>query len=237
MKKPTTDPFVFTKKTPYMQRISDLVRLNHNRYICGQIPIKKVKYFSEKMNFLYRCFDGKVTAHRNRLKGYSSARLLLYYPADSTHVTWILLVTPGEWFTPDSGNEKWLDPAIDRINVTGYELVRHIRSGNSNPSWTWRYTVARYNELRDIIIQSIRRRHMHEVNQTIQSVWRSPAFAGIREQIKKIAKLIISEWERSGVGDPPELPAGLGYVRRIPDKGVALSKIIKGIENAEKEAA
>ncbi|WP_395398592.1 hypothetical protein ACHMW6_00215 (plasmid) [Pseudoduganella sp. UC29_106] len=230
MRKNLVDPFVFTKKTVFMQRLSDLVRSNHSRYILGTISIDKAPYFAAKMDLNYSCFANKVTAHRERQRGNASSRLLFLSQENTTHLTWVLLVTEGKWQSPYAGNEKWLDPIEDRITISGYELVRHIRSGNAKPSWTWRYTGARYDELRNMVVMAIRRHRADELRNLIDSLWRSPAFAGVREQIKKFAQLIKAEWTRSGVGDMPEIPKGLGFVRRLPDKGKKLSMLIKEAE-------
>ncbi len=81
----------------------------------------------------------------------------------------------------------------------------------------------------------IRRHNTQELVRWIDIIWRSPGFAGVREQVKKFADLIEKEWSRSGVGDMPPLPKGLGYVRRLPDKGKTLSKLIKELKDAGKE--
>lgn len=229
MKISTLDPFVIVKKAVYMQRISDLVGLGYDRYIVGQIPASKAGFFAAKMHLFYASYDTKLVAHRKRKLGFASSRLLYYFPGGDSQLHWILLLTPGEWPSPHRGAEKWLNPTMDRVTLTGYELVRHIRTGNAKPSWTWRYNSRRHDELRDAIIMAIRRHHNQELEQLIDTIWRSPAFAGVREQVKKFAALIKSEWTRTGVGDMPALPKGLGYVRRLPDKGMVLSKFIKEI--------
>jgi hypothetical protein len=214
-----------------MQRIADLVRLNHSRYVVGQISIDKAGFFAAKMDLNYGCFSDKVTNHRTRLKGLCTSRLLFLHMEGSTQLDWILMLTPGEWQTPHRGREKWLDPTESRITLTGYELVRHIRAGNSKPSWTWRYNARRHDDIRDAIVLSIRRHNTQELTKWIDTIWRSPAFAGVREQVKKFAALIRAEWTRSGVGEMPDLPKGLGYIRRLPDKGKALSKLKKELED------
>lgn len=235
MVKKFTDPFVITKKTVYMQRVSDLVRLNHTRYMVGQIQVKKAGFFAAKMDLFYNCFADKVTAHRIRKLGFCTARLLMYHPVGSGTITWILLATPGDFKVPDRGNETWLDPLKTRVGLTGYELVRHIRPGNADPSWTWRYNSERHDEIREMILMHIRRHNTQELEKLIAVLWRSPGFAGVREQVKKFGKLIQAEWKRSGVGDIPEIPKILGSVRRLPDKGMVLSKLIKELSDASKE--
>lgn len=233
MKKSSVDPFVFTRKTAYMQRIADLVRNNHNRYITGQIPVAKAAFFAAKMDLYYHCHSDKVTNHRQRKLGFCSSRLLFLYTENNSNLTWILLVTPGEWPTPNEGNERWQNPEDhhSRVTVTGYELVRHIRQGNADPSWTWRYNSTRQDEVRNAIITAIRSKNTHELKKLIDLIWRSPGFAGIRAQVKKFGALIRGEWTRTGVGEMPEIPSKIGSVRRLPDKGKTLSKLMKDLEN------
>lgn len=230
--KKAMNPYVFTKKTSFMQRVADLVRSGHHRYIMGHISIEKAGFFSAKMGSLYACNADKVTAHRMRKAGYCSSRLLFLYQEGQPQLLWILLVSSGGWQHDEAGREKWRDALSDRVHVTGYELVRHIRSGNARPSWTWRYTTERYAEVRSAIIQTIRRKRDNELSQWIDTVWRSPAFAGVREQVKRIATMLKSEWKRSrGSEIMPKIPVGIGYVRRIPDKGVMLIELFKELKS------
>lgn len=260
MKKPISNPFIFTKKIVYMQRIADLVRSGHTRYITGEIDIKKAGFFASKMNFHYSCLETNMKQFRMRESGYCGSRLLFLFNEKSPTLTWILLVTTGNWLTPDSGHQAWRDVKDDRIIVTGYQLIRQVKKKKvvenksiedgqeennleekrkydyrfrSDFTWTWTYTREQNDKLRDQIVMSIRRHRTDELRQLIDTIYRSPAFAGIRDQIKKFAKLIKAEWNKTGVGDMPELPKGLGYVRRLPDRGKLLTELIKELENAD----
>jgi hypothetical protein len=83
--------------------------------------------------------------------------------------------------------------------------------------------------LRDAIVSAIRHRQDLEIKRLINSEWRSPGFAGVREQVKKMADLIREEWKRSrGKTEPlPEIPQRIGYVQRLPDKGKYIKAILK----------
>ena len=262
MKNPIKNPFVFNRKTAFMQRIADLVRTGHTRYLMGEISIEKAGFFASKMNFHYGCLENNKTQFNQREKGFAGSRLLFLYIKDSPVLIWILLVTNGNWLTPDSGHERWLDVKEERIILTGYQLIRQVKKKKlvekevekespeneveekkriysqrfrSEFTWTWAYTKEQNEKLRDQIVMSIRRHRTDELRQLIDTIYRSPAFAGVREQIKKFAKLIKAEWTRTGVGDMPELPKGLGYVRRLPDKGKLLTDLLKEIKNGNRE--
>ena len=187
----------------------------------------------EKAGFLAAKFDArfhvgrtKEAACRARKHGESSSRLLMLYTekADSNNIFWILLHQPSE--RPDL-TEKWQDALSVRIVITRYELVRLTKPQEPNPVWTWRYCRTRHDEIRNALISAVRSHRDDEVRQIIHSVWRSPGFGGIREQVKKFKALIEGEWKRSrqkGIA-PPDMPTRIGYVRRLRDVGVRLSQL------------
>jgi hypothetical protein len=218
------NPFILAKKTAFMQRIADLVRNGHNLYVQGVIPIEKAGFLAAKFEQRFQVERNKLEASRARKRGEHSARLLFWLPEESEQVHWILLYCPGSVIDE---SEKWRNALSDRIHLTGYELVRLTKSGADHPVWTWRYTRTRYEELREAVVQSIRRRRDDELRQLIYTLWRSPGFAGIRTQVKKIGAVIRSEWRRTrGKGEQmPEIPAHLGYVRRLPDVGKRWSEL------------
>lgn len=232
MKNKIENPFVFTKKAPFMQRIADLVRTGHTRYITGDIPVNKAGFFAAKMDFHYGCYKTSMSQFYIRKAGNCSARLLFYYANGNPNLRWILLITLGNFLTPDSGHERWISVTEERVNITGYELVRYIRAGKTDPSWTWRYSKKREAEIRLAILTAIRRHHTHELLQIVDTIWRSPAFHGVREQVKKLESFIKAEWQRTSSGEVPALPKGLGYVRRLPDKGKRLTEILKELKDA-----
>jgi len=139
MKNIYPDPEIHIKKTAFMQRVQDYVRTGHTRYVLGQISLEKVRFFGGKFDRLYSCFMGKLDASRARAAGLYTARMLLWRPDDADVVHWILLVLPLEmrrddedgverearhWLLAEAGNQKWRDATVDRISITGFELVR-----------------------------------------------------------------------------------------------------------------
>jgi hypothetical protein len=218
------NPFIFAKKTAFMQRIADLVRNGHNLYVQGVIPIEKAGFLAAKFESRFQVERNKLEASRARKRGEHSARLLFWLPEESEQVNWILLYCPGQVIDT---TEKWRNALSDRIHLTGYELVRLTKSCADHPVWTWRYTRTRYEELREAVVQAIRRRRDDELRQLIHTLWRSPGFAGIRAQVKKFRDVIRAEWKRTRRSNEtmPEIPARLGYVRRLPDVGKRLSEL------------
>jgi hypothetical protein len=53
----------------------------------------------------------------------------------------------------------------------------------------------------------------------MHSIFRSPGFAGVREQVESVRDLCKSEWKRSRNKSEPmfEIPQRIGYVRRLRD--------------------
>ena len=209
-----------------MQRLADLVRTGHNLYVEGTIPVEKAGYFAGKIHGFYQVGQDKLQASRQRKTGAASFRLLMLdVTGEQTVVRWWLLRTNGT-VSEAAGREKWRDALDDRIHLTGYELVRLTRPGSKVASFTWRYTRQQHDDLRSVVLLAIRNRRDDDLRQLIHTLWRTPGFAGARAQVKKFADLIRAEWKRSrGSDEMPAIPARLGYVRRIADKGVKLSSL------------
>lgn len=216
--------FVFTKKTAWMQRISDVIRTGHHEYIFGQISLEKSKFLAEKFSKHYDTGLSKLEQSRKRKKGEASFRWLAWLDENTTIVHWVLCKTTGK--VPDEAlREKWQDATSKtRLHVVGgYELVRLTKPEEPKPTWTWRYSKSHYEGLRDSLIRAIRNHRDDELRQLIHDIWRTPGFSGARDQVKQIKTLIKAEWKRSRGSDPlPEIPERIGYVRRLSDMGKVL---------------
>ena len=224
-----SNPFVFTKKTVFMQRLSDAVVHGAVRYIQGTVPVLKAGAFASKMTQRYDCDLTPVQASRKRKAGYATAKLYFWYPQKgSLDLHWILFITEGELKDGVGADEKWRDPTNhkERVTITNYVLV-NIPTTFGLPRWSWRYTRASFDGLCYDIVNTIRNKHDERLKQLIYSLYRSPSFSGIREQVKKAATLIEAEWQRTrgSKENMPEIPKFKGYVRRLPDKGVRLAAI------------
>jgi hypothetical protein len=84
--------------------------------------------------------------------------------------------------------------------------------------------------LRDTVVLVIRQKRDVQLEQLIESVWRAPGFSGIRDQVKKLAKLMHQEWKRSRGQDEvmPVIPERIGYLRRLPSLGRPLDELLGG---------
>ena len=230
-------PFIFTHKSAFMQRVADLVRTGHQSYVQGIVPVSKAQGLEQKFQERHQVRRNKLEASRARKLGLSTSRLLLWWPSkDAGELVWILLHQHGK--QPDT-TERWRDALRDRITITGYELVRLTKPMEPNPVWTWRYSRARHDELREQLIQVIRSKRDAELAILIDLIWRTPGFAGSRDQIKKFKDLIIAEWQRSRRhSEPlPLLPQRIGYIRRVQNRGLLCSELLPLIDKADRAKA
>lgn len=223
------EPFIFTKKTAWMQRLGDLVRSGHILYLSGEVPPDRAQALYSKFRSFYPSLAfTHVQATRARKKGESTARMLFYWSGEG-RIAWVLLRTDGKLPPAASeAREKWRDAIKDRLTAPGgYELVRLTKPQEPKPVWTWRYERAQYAKHRDAIRDAIRRRHDGQLKQLIHSLWRTPGFAGARQQVRQLEKLIRAEWKRVRHSSEamPEIPKHLGYVQRLADKGKLLSQL------------
>ena len=237
MERPS-NPFVFTKKTVFMQRISDAVSKGSIRYIQGTIPVAKAGFFASKMRQRYECDLNALQGIRKRKDGFATAKLYFWHPnKGSLDLHWILLLTNGKLKEGVGLDEKWRDPKNEkeRIKITNYVLLRIPSTFDTKPRWSWRYTRVSYDALRHNIVNAIRTKNDEQLRQVIYNLYRSPSFGGVREQVKSAASLIKEEWKRTrGTKEGmPEIPKALGYVRRLADKGVMLAAIKVQLEKIE----
>jgi hypothetical protein len=229
---PKPDTWVFTSKAAFMQRTQDYVRTGHHLFIQGVIPTVKVPAFAAKMTERHPVFDNKLKAFRAREKGEATGRLMFWLPhSNSENIHWILVVHPAKP-DPEDPKKGQLDPteqwknALHRdqkIQLTGYELVRQTKEKASKPVWTWRYQEDRYADLRDSLVLAIRSRRDQDVKRSIEVIWGTMGFAGSRAQAKALEKILRDEWKRRRPGEVmPEVPKGHGYLRRKENKGISI---------------
>jgi hypothetical protein len=225
-----SNPWLFTKKTAFMQRIADRVRGSNVQYIQGQLPLSKVAFLVDKLAKRYPLNLLKLTQVRHRKAGLGVYNWLGYFEETTGLVHWLLLYEAGSTI---DGTDEWRNPKLDPIKLTGYNLVRLTRKGTTEPAWSWRYTSKQHDSLRDALVTVIRGRRDLELQKLIHSIYRSPGFAGVREQVKKMGVLVKDEWKRSRSSAEvmPELPKQIGYVRRLEDVGNVWSEIVKGNKN------
>ncbi|WP_295403828.1 hypothetical protein [uncultured Thiocystis sp.] len=176
---PPLDWFVFTRKTSLMQRLADLVRSGHRWFVAGNIAPERAGLLAGKFDAHYQVTQTRLQASRARAAGAATFRLLLLHQDDTPELRFWLLRTAGD-VPPAAAREAWQDALEQRLELTGYELVRLTRPDQATPAWTWRYTREREQALRAALIGAIRGRRDLELQQLIHTIWRTPGFAGAR---------------------------------------------------------
>lgn len=231
---PSSNPFIFTKKTVYMQRLGDAVRAGALHYTAGSTPLARAPFLAQKFASRYLLNPGKIADHRARRAGEDVARWLGWFDEQSGLVQWTLFYFPGKAICRE---ERWLNPFDERITLGGYELVRMTKPGAKAPVLTWKYKREQYRFLHDQVVFAIRGRQDAVLEQLVHSLSRSPGFAGVREQVKKLWAIVKAEWRRSRSKseDPPKIPSTLGYVRRLPDVGMRWSDLMQSVQKGRKE--
>lgn len=225
--KAPADPWIFTKKTVWMQRLSDNVKASATYVIQGSTRLEKVPGLVQKFSARYPTNLNSRADLATRKRRKTAQRWIGYLDDNSGMVNWCLFVWPGEDFATSS--DTWIDLKQNRIRHSGYELVRMTKRGAKAPVLTWRYQRQQFEHLHDQIVQVIRQRQDALLDQIIHSLHRSPGFAGVRAQVKKLWQIVRAEWKRTrSKSEPvPEIPPNIGYVRRLPDVGALWSELMQ----------
>ncbi len=221
-----TNPFIFTKKAPWMQRVASIVGQGARHYIQGITKLEKTAFRCTDLHRRYKINSAKHHDLKARKINQPVARWFAWFDGQES-VHWVMLI---DFIDESNQAEIWRDATRDRIQLTGYELVRKTRLGAKDASWTWQYTRSQEHALRDQIVSAIRVRHDVELTQIIHVLARTIGFAGARQQAKKCFSLIRTEWKRTRSLSEvlPEIPKFIGYVQRVADKGELWSELMKG---------
>ena len=75
------------------------------------------------------------------------------------------------------------------------------------------------------MVLAIRSKRDQDFKILIDKIFGTMGFSGSREQAKSLAKLAKEEWKKRRPGeDMPEMPKGIGWIRRKADKGIYLNR-------------
>ena len=75
------------------------------------------------------------------------------------------------------------------------------------------------------MVAAIRSNRDHDFKIIIDKIFGTIGFSGSREQAKSLAKLAREEWKKRRPNDEmPEVPKGIGWIRRKSDKGIFLRR-------------
>jgi len=191
-----------------MQQVSDHVRHGYRHWATGTVSLERARAWSEKAVKLYDVNQDRNRRARAKKAGLGSAYLLFYTLDRSldTKLGWILLVTDCDH--PAHKLEKLRRAETSPVTLFGYILVREPKPGKTHRPWTWRMSHDTYQGWRERVIDVIRRGNDLDLQQVLKVLRGSPGFAGVREQIKTLHRLVRYEWiARHGKGSHrPTLP-------------------------------
>ena len=190
------NPTIFRYRSAYLQRITDYVRKGYIYSISGTIAAKKVGDLGQKFHSFYNCFASKNQRMLTKKAGRANCMLLLYIPhmveidAD-TLVQWTLLFSPGDSVAHKLEKPSDATVSKSRIKHHNLELVQLPRPGQATPAWTWRFDAKHYEHLRDTVIAMSKIGHgqTEPLEDFLETLAKTPGFAGVRHQVKQLFKL------------------------------------------------
>lgn len=217
---------VMTHKTVLMQQIQNWARVGFHWFHSGAVSADAALSWARKADRYYAVSLDRNQRARAKALGEGRAIILMHEIEGSGELWWILMVTPPNRSHPAHQLEP-LKNAFDsasRIQLTGYELCHVTKRGCSAPVLTWRMTAVAYEARREEILDTVRRGGSRELRRLIVSLWRSPGFFGIRQQVGHCVALLRSEFRRRRPSQTlPRLPDKLYYLSRLKVVSVPLT--------------
>ncbi|WP_412481123.1 hypothetical protein [Azonexus sp. IMCC34839] len=173
---PTSTP-VSRNKTTALSRVLDLVPRGYQRYTAGTVTAAKAERLARKFHALYAI--GATPAQRlvRKQRGEANALLVMYWPAETEVVHWLLLVTAGTGFERERLSLVCDKP---RLNWLGYELIRYANRGRT--SWTWRRPKPEMTEHYLTLTHLTGQRNESALQDCLVRLARQPGFHGVRQQ-------------------------------------------------------
>ena len=217
------NPTVFDRKTVFMQRLADFVRLGYVYYAVGEVRVERAMPLASKFRRLYEVHLHRNQRAKNRADGEASA-YCLWWRSHADTVVFALLLTPGPHAARQLERLKDGSAREDRLILGDYELVQRPREGQARPAWTWRLTEDAYLGWRARVLEVVRGGNDFVVGQVVDDLMATPGFAGVREQVKKLKALFRSEWKRPRApSHPPRLRTRATSTRRASTAGMDMA--------------
>ena len=184
---------LLTYKVDAMKAMQLLVaRGEYVKYTHGVIPKNKLKSMLFKMEDRYRINATKQMRYRAKQKGNTNSKIVLLQENDMVYF-W-LMATNGNGVICDLENLLDVTDKNNRIEITGYELVRVKKT---KITWTWRMTRDNYSDFEKRIKTACRRKNEKLIEQCYFSLQHMPVFSEMRKQSFALFKLLQAEYLRS----------------------------------------
>jgi hypothetical protein len=170
---------ISTSKTAALSRVLDGVSRGYTRYTSGVTTPEKAVAVANKLHRLYGIGCTPAQRVTRKKRGLANTLLVMYWPAGTVTVHWLLLATPGSGLI--SEREKLLDvTGKPRLQWLGYELVRYGARGVTR--WTWRRPKAAMADWYALLGEHLKRRDTGALADSLAAIARQPGFHGVREQ-------------------------------------------------------
>lgn len=212
--KKTADTQVIRCQSPAsaMQRITDALAVGLSWYTAGELPAEKWPRVEAKLIARYPLLlRDRFAVYRAKKAGDVRHRLIAFQPKGESRVHFFLFASEAD------SDEQWRSctDKHTRPRLWNYEAVRITKSGADRPVWSWRIEGASYTQLRNSLIERIRKRQDDALGAWIDSTRKWPGFAQVRRQHFALGLLLRAEWGRSRGGEAmPDWPR-LRYVQRL----------------------
>jgi hypothetical protein len=193
------DPTVLTRKTVFLQRLQEAVGDGYRYYCAGTISVRKSPGLMRKFKEMYFVHLDKNARYRRKSAGMGNARVILRF-TEEQQVDFFLLVSPG--FHPAHQLEKLHDAGERKLAYQEFELVPLTLKGRSKPSLTWRLDAETMQSWRQRLHLYTAHYNRLELFRAWFSLYRTPGFGGIRQQVGQLVGYWRSEW-RQHRGDAP----------------------------------
>jgi len=187
------DPLVFTSKTNFLQRVQEAVGDGYKYWISGSLVPKKALTLARKFKAAYAVHVDKNERYRRKAAGLGNARLLLRWNEDQ-RIDFFLLVSEG--LHPAKLAEKLNDASKAHLVYRELELVALTFRGRSKPSLTWRMRAETVEAWKQRLHLSTTHYNRKDLFNCWYSLYRTPGFAGVRQQVGALVTFWRAEWVR-----------------------------------------
>ena len=173
--------------------------------------------------------------------------LLIRYNPKEACFTWILLSTQSSPFEAYAEPYGKLTERSERLVLGNYELTRHTPQVPGKPElssnrvrWTWALSRESFEQLRVRISLALKLNQVDRVAQILRYIQKEPGFAGIRQQVRTLKKIVQRHNKRQAYPAVDALPAKSKmalsplaksfYIARAKSQTVRLSYLLKKLE-------
>lgn len=209
-----------------MQRVLDLVNLGYTHYVSGSTTVDKIEQAVALFEMNYQACISRYQRSKRKSKGLGNVHLVLHLKGDQVY-WWLLATPPAVGRHPIHETDKLKNALVagERIEISGFELVRLPKKGTDRTKLTWRMTASTFDEFSKNIVDAVRSRSHDRMQHVLYRLWSNPGFNGIRSQIGKLIVEYRAEVRRASIKDAPKPPDKLFYLNRRFHAGISVNQL------------